>query len=53
MLNARSAVLAIGLTLGTGQMASAEDVLAPLVVIPVAKPQPVLAADAKQLSSCS
>jgi Peptidase family M23 len=48
MLNARSAVLAIGLTLGTGQMASAEDVLAPLVVIPVAKPQPVLAADAKQ-----
>ena len=48
MLNARSAVRAIGLTLGAGQMASAEEVLAPLVAIPVAKPQPVLTADDKQ-----
>jgi hypothetical protein len=42
------AVLAIGLMLAASQTAPAEEVLAPLVAMPVAQPRPVLASDDKQ-----
>jgi len=39
--------LALGLTIGVMQMASAEEVLSPLVATPIASPNPVLGADDK------
>jgi hypothetical protein len=39
--------LALGLTIGVMQMASAEEVLSPLVATPIASPNPVLCADDK------
>ena len=44
----RGVVLAIGVMLGASHAAPAEEVLAPLVVMPVTEPRPVLASDDKQ-----